>query len=102
MRIEPYNWFQKTGEDFAVLIGGWQSQHKEPKFGNAIIIPMARWSVLQAGFRLNPDNLFAPLEVILAVVPDRIAAPQIPLDEFIAADRHETAASRNNQVHRRD
>lgn len=65
-------------------------------FYKATRIPMVRSSFLRAGFRLNPDSLFAPVEVIPAVVLDRIVAPEILLEQFIVAESHEPPASRNN------
>jgi hypothetical protein len=32
-------------------------------FYKTTVIPMVRWSVLRAGFRLNPKNHLAPLTV---------------------------------------
>jgi hypothetical protein len=52
-------------------------------FYKATIIPMARWSFIQAGFRLNPKNLLAPLTVAPADVLARIALPEIGFEDYV-------------------
>jgi hypothetical protein len=52
-------------------------------FYKATIIPMVRWSFIQAGFRPNPKNLLAPLTVTPADVLNRIAMPEVTFKEYI-------------------
>jgi hypothetical protein len=46
------------------------------------IILLVRWSFIRAGFRLDLENLFSPLTVNPQIVLERIAIPEIPIEEF--------------------
>jgi hypothetical protein len=50
-------------------------------FSKATIVPNGQWSFVHAGLRLNPDNLFASLTVNPEIVFERIAIPEIPIEE---------------------
>jgi hypothetical protein len=52
-------------------------------FDKAVTIPVARWSFVRAGFRLNPGNRLAPLTVTPVHVLARIAIPEIGLEDYI-------------------
>jgi hypothetical protein len=59
-----------------------------------MIIPMVRWSLLRAAFRLAPRHPLAALIMAPAEVLDQIVLPELPLEEFVFPDVHEVAMTR--------
>jgi hypothetical protein len=47
------------------------------------IILMVWCSLIQAGFQLNPDNLFAPVALHPEIVIEKISLPEISLQEYV-------------------
>jgi hypothetical protein len=67
----------------------------------AMTIPMARWSFVPAGFRVNPKNRLAPLTVTPADVLARIAIPEIGLEDYIFGAPLEVPLPAGRVGHRR-
>jgi hypothetical protein len=72
-------------------------------FYKAAIIPMVRWSFIRARLGLNPENLFALVTVSPMKVLERIAHPEILIEEFLgseanAAPVQATGASRRRSA----
>jgi hypothetical protein len=55
-------------------------------FYKSAIIPMVRWGVVRAGFRLNPDNPFAPVSLHPEIAMERISLHEISLQECIESE----------------
>jgi hypothetical protein len=70
-------------------------------FYKATIIPMVRWSFVRAGFRLNPENLYAPLTMTPADVLARIAKPEVGLEDDIFGAPPEVLLPAARAGHRR-
>jgi hypothetical protein len=71
------------------------------KFYISTIIPMVRWSFIQAGFRLNPRNLLDSLTVVLSEVLDRIRMPEMALENYLFPEPTEGAVPPDRARHRR-
>jgi hypothetical protein len=52
-------------------------------FHKSTTLPMAWWSFVREGFRLNPDNSFAPVALHPETVIERISLPEISLQEYV-------------------
>jgi hypothetical protein len=70
-------------------------------FYKATIIPMVRWSFRRAGFNLNSTQLLGPLTVNPAEVLERIAVPEMALQELVSLDPSTAPASSDRAIHRR-
>jgi hypothetical protein len=72
-------------------------------FSKANVIPMVRESFMRARLRLNPENLFAPVTMSPMKIHERIAHPEVPIEEFLgseanAAPGQATGASRRRSA----
>jgi hypothetical protein len=70
-------------------------------FYKAMIIPMARGSFIRAGFHLDQDNIFAPLRVTADEVLNRIAIPEMGLDELVFPHAGEDSRATGAEICRR-
>jgi hypothetical protein len=62
------------------------------------IIPMVRWSFIRAGLGPNPENLFAPVAVSPMKVLERIAHPEVPIEEFLGSEANAAPVQRPVRV----
>jgi hypothetical protein len=53
------------------------------------------------GFGLNPDNLFAPLTVNPEIVLERIAIPEIPIEELVTPETMRLQIAPGGELRRR-
>jgi hypothetical protein len=70
-------------------------------FYKATIIPMVRWSFVPAGFCLNLRDFWTPTTGTQAEVLDRIALPELPLEEPLFSDVDEVARIAGSSGRRR-
>jgi hypothetical protein len=70
-------------------------------FYMALIIPVVRRSFIRARFRLNPDNLFAPLTMNPEIVFERIAISEIPIEQFVTPEAVSTEVAKDGEIRRR-
>jgi hypothetical protein len=68
-----------------------------PAFYKATIVPMFRWSFRLPGFRLNSDNLLAPLTINRSGVLARISVLEVSLEQLVFQEPAETPASTGGQ-----
>jgi hypothetical protein len=55
-------------------------------FCNVAIIPMVLWSFRRAGFGRKSDDVFGLLSVSAETVSERMAIPELALEEFVAPE----------------
>jgi hypothetical protein len=69
-----------------------------------IIIPVVQWSFMRAGFRLNPDALFASVTLHPEIIIEKISLPEISVQEYVEPEtlrpppRTDRAAGKRFQI----
>jgi hypothetical protein len=67
----------------------------------ATIIPLVQWSFIRPGLHLSPDDLFAPLKVNPKIVLERMAIPEIPIEELVTSETMRPQIATDGELRRR-
>jgi hypothetical protein len=70
-------------------------------FDKATIIRMVRWNFISAGLGLNPENLFVPMSISRMKVLERIAHPDVPIEEFLGSEANRAPGDATGASRRR-